>query len=213
MGADGSETGGPEDDYAIYIDPDDGSSFPGLGYVQAVLGMPFEKAKQWFRDQPSPEHQPLLGADGGSRVVPREYGSTSAQTDSDEEGYASSTEFPSQGYVGLYAFPSIPDQKVNRYREKVLLWGTVGSFIASFVLLAGSGILMATGRNKLRVEVDAGVAVGVMLSLFCACTALGMTLNRRDPLSIPYHLMVWSAFTASCLLNGMLLVLVGGSTP
>lgn len=209
---DGSESGAPDDDYAIYINPDEGPAFPGLGYIQAIIGMPFEKAKQWFRTghKDKSERRPLLGANGG---ILQGYASTQANTDSEEEGYASSEEMPTHGYVGLYAFPSIAEQKVVRYRERVLYLGTIGCFVASFVLLAIASLLISTGRHKLRVEVDAGVTVGVMLSLFCACSALGMTLYRKDKLTVIHRLIVWSAFVASCLLNGMLLVLVVGNTP
>lgn len=99
-----------------------------------------------------------------------------------------------------------------RYRERVLLRGSAGCLVASFFLLGVAGTLMATGRRRLRVEVDAGVTVGVMASL-CACAGLGMTLYRRDALPLTHRLAVWGAFAASCLLNGMLLVLVVGSTP
>ena len=208
---DGSESGGPEHDYAIYINPDEGSAFPGFGYVQAVLGMPFEKARQWFRTTSgNNERRPLLQANG---TITQGYSSTGANTDSEEEGYASSEDFPSQGFVGLYAFPSITEQKVIRYRERVLFLGTVGSFVASFILVGIAGLLISTGRHKLRVEVDAGVTLGVVVSLFCACTALGMTLYRHDPLTVVYRLVVWCAFIAACMLNGMLLILVVGNTP
>lgn len=207
---DGSEGGGPEDDYAIYINPDDRSTFPGLGYVNAILTLPFEKVKHWFHLRPNPEQEPLLG-ESSSR--PPTQGYTSTALDSDEEGYASSGDFPARGYTAHYAFPSIGDQKVVRYRENVLFWATTACFITSFALLAISGVLISAGRHKLRVEVDAAVTVGVAMSLFSACSGLGMTLYRRDPLSIPYRLMVGSTFVAACLLNGMLLILVVGNTP
>lgn len=214
---DGSESGEPEYGYAIYVNPDEESAFPGLGYVRAVLGMPLEKAKQWFRTSGgskdlngNTERRPLLQPNGG---ISQGYASTTANTDSDEEGYASSSEFPRQGYVGLYAFPSISEQKITRYRERVLLLATIGCFAASFILLAIAGLLIATGRHKLRVEVDAGVTVGAVASLFSACSGLGMMLYRRDPLTMLHRLAVWSAWVASCVLNGMLLVLVVGNTP
>ncbi|KFH41698.1 hypothetical protein ACRE_075960 [Hapsidospora chrysogenum ATCC 11550] len=209
---DGSEgeTGGPEDDYAIYIDPDGGSIFPGLGYVQAVLSLPFERAKQWFRPHGDPERDPLLP----SSRPPTQGGYMSTSADStDEDGYASSEEYPARGYTAHYAFPSLADQKVIRYRENVLFWATIGCYAASFALFAISGVLISTGRRKHRVEVDAAVTVGAALSLLCACSGLGMSLYRRDPLSVSYRIMVWSTFIAACLLNGMLLVLVAGNTP
>ncbi|KAJ6436254.1 reverse transcriptase [Purpureocillium lavendulum] len=204
---DGSDAGGPEDDYAIYINPSEDTSFPGMAYVQAIVSMPYVKAKQWFRPRHSGEWRPLLSSANTSQS----YSSTAV--DSEEEGYASSDGLPYQGYMTHYALPSVSEQRAIRYRERALLWGTVGSFIASFVLLGIAGILTSTGKRKLRVEVDAGVTVGIVVSLFCACTGLGLTLYSQDRLSLVYRLIVWAAFVASCLLNGMLLVLVLGNTP
>ncbi|KND89723.1 Uncharacterized protein TOPH_05766 [Tolypocladium ophioglossoides CBS 100239] len=204
---DGSDAGGGEDDYAIYINPEADTGFPGMAYVHSIVSLLFEKARQWLWQRRDGEEQPLLSAENTSQ------GYSSTAVDSEEEGYASSDGFPYRGYTAHYAFPSINEQKMARYREKVLLWATVGCFVASFVLLGIAGILISTGKRKLRVEVDVGVTVGVVASLFCACTALGMTLYRRDPLTLTYRLMIWSTFVASCLLNGMLLVLVLGSTP
>lgn len=207
---DGSDAGGPEDDYAIYIDPDE-STFPGLGYVQAVLSLPLEKAKSWFRARRSSDREPLLDP---SRPPTRGYSSTAtANTDSDEEGYASSSEFPSQGFAAHYAFPSITDQKVHRYRENVLFWTTVGCFFVSFALLAISSVLITTGRHRLRVEVDAAVTIGVAMSLLCACSGIGAALYRKDTWSLLHRLAIGSAFIATCLLNGMLLVLVVDNSP
>ena len=208
---DGSEAGGPEDDYAIYVDPEESSTFPGLGYVEAVLSLPFEKAKQWFRSRRKldREREPLLPA---AQPPTQSYLSTTV-VDSDSDDYASSSDFPAHGYTALYAFPSIADQKVLRYRENVLFWATIGCYAASFALLAISSVLISAGRHKLRVEVDAAVTVGVAFSLLCACAALGMSLYRRDPLSIFYRVLVWATFVAACLLNGMLLVLVVDNAP
>lgn len=136
-------------------------------------------------------------------------------TDSEEEaeGYASSDGYPQLGYATHYALPSISEQKVQRYRENVLKWGTLGCFVVSLALLGIASVLILAGKRKLRVEVDAGVTVGVMMSLFCAGSGLGMTVYRRDALSIPYKLTVSSAFITSCILNGILLVLVLDNAP
>lgn len=208
---DGSEAGGPEDEYAIYIDPDDETIFPGLGYIQAILSLPLEKAKQWFRlGGHDAERDPLI-PDGRSRRGG--YASTAINSDSEEEGYASSADLPARGFAAHYAFPSIGDQKMLQYREHVLFWATLGTFLVSFLILAISGVLIITGRHKLRVEVDAAVTVGVLMSLLCSCMGLALTMYRRAPLSLLYRLVVWATFVASCMLNGMLLVLVVGNAP
>ncbi|KAM5352337.1 hypothetical protein ACJ41O_005060 [Fusarium nematophilum] len=208
---DGSECGGEDDGYAIYINPDESTGFPGLDYLQGIFKAPLDKAKRWFKaDRRRGERQSLLGANHS----PRQYSSTSCNSESDEEaGYASSDGFPSTGYAAHYALPSLSQQKANRYREKTLFWGSVCCFAVSFLLLLIAGTLIMTGRHKLRVEVDAGATIGVVASLFSACSALGMTLYRRDPLSLSYQSVVWAAFIASCLLNGMLLILVVGNAP
>lgn len=207
----GSEAGGGEDDYAIYINPDDKTCFPGFTYVNTILSLPYEKAKNWLKArQPThDEFRPLLSPTGS---FSQDYASTAV--DSEEEACSSSSEsYPQHGYTALYALPSINEQKIQRYREKVLMWTTLGCFASSFALLGLDGVLFLTGRHKLRVEVDAGVTIGAMISLFCAGSGLGMTLYRRDALPLLYTVTVWSAFIASCILNGMLLVLVLGNTP
>lgn len=205
---DGSENGDHDEYYAIYIDPEGDSSFMGIGYLTAS----FEKAKRWFKVRGGSEQRPLLTSD--SDTLGYGYASTALHTDSEEEGYSSAETFlPYEGYRTHYALPSVAEQHATRTRERALLLGTIGCFTASFVLLSIASILMSTGKRKLRVEVDVGVTVGVMVSLFSACSGLGMTLYRQDSLSVWYQLMVWSAFLASCLLNGMLLLLVLGSVP
>ncbi|KAG5984390.1 hypothetical protein E4U55_004963 [Claviceps digitariae] len=205
----GSDAGGSEDGYAIYINPDDKTGFPGFACVNSMLSLPYEKAKKWLKmRQPSDEHRPLLSP---TQSASQGYASTAME--SEEEGFSSSDGYPQIGYATHYALPSIDEQKMQRYREKVLMWTTLGCFLLSFALIAIDSVLILTGRHKLRVEVDAGVTVVTMMSLFCAGSGLGMTLYRRDPPHLVYKVMVWSAFIASCILNGMLLVLVLGNAP
>lgn len=208
---DGSECGGDEDEYAIYINPEADTSYLGLDHVRTAIQRSFTKAKGWFRlgQTQNPERQSLLAANRS----PGDYSSTAINSDSEEDGYASSEGYPSSGYYAHYALPSLSQQKVARYRERVFFWGTFGCFLTSFILLAIAGILISTGKHKLRVEVDAGVTVGVVASLFSACTGLGMTLYRQDPISILHRLVVWTSFIAACILNGMLLILVVGNSP
>ncbi|TLS29661.1 hypothetical protein PpBr36_01898 [Pyricularia pennisetigena] len=126
---------------------------------------------------------------------------------------ASDDEFP-RGYEARFAaLPSINEQRIARYRERVLFWGSVGANVAAFVLLGVASLLIMTGKHRLRAEVDAGVVVGVMASLAAACAALGMTLARnQETISWINCLAVYLTFTVICVLNGMLLVLVMGNT-
>ncbi|KAF9882248.1 spx domain-containing protein [Colletotrichum karsti] len=205
---DGSENGGAEEEYAIYINPDDDLSFPGLDSMRAILAAPFRHARTWFSKRESGESQRLLG----NGPLLESYGGISPLgTDTDDE-YASSDGIPNSGYAAHYAaLPSINEQHVRLYRERVLFWSTIGCFAMSFLLLLVAGVLITTGRHKLRVEVDAGVTVGVVSSLFSACMALGMTIYRREPIGVWQTVAVYSSFLAACILNGMLLILVVGN--
>lgn len=49
---DGSEAGGPDDDYAIYVNPDEQPDFPGPACVRAMVAVPYEKARQWLHRGP-----------------------------------------------------------------------------------------------------------------------------------------------------------------
>ncbi|GKT97375.1 SPX domain-containing protein [Colletotrichum tofieldiae] len=119
---------------------------------------------------------------------------------------------PTAVYATHYAtLPSLNEQQVRRYRERALVCGTVGCFGVSFLLLLVAGILISTSRHKLRAEVDAGVTVGVVASLFSACLALSMSLYRRDDVGVWPRVSVYSSFFAACVLNGMLLILVVGN--
>ncbi|KAI1750839.1 hypothetical protein F4782DRAFT_236247 [Xylaria castorea] len=98
------------------------------------------------------------------------------------------------------------------YQDRVLTRGIALAFAAAFVLLGVSGLLVATGRRRLRLEVDAGATLGSVASLFCACMGLGAMLYRQYPAGYLYCLAVWAAFVAVCALNGILLVLVASNS-
>ncbi|KAG7129607.1 hypothetical protein HYQ44_001602 [Verticillium longisporum] len=208
--AEGNDQGG---EYAIYIDPNANASFPGLDAMRSIIRRPLALATSWFsrgHADTDASRQSLLSP-GGNRMGPGYGGISPFGTETDEDiEYASSEEnFPAAGYAGYYAaLPSLADQQLERYREATLGWATIGAFAASFVLLAVASILIVTGRHKLRAEVDAGVTVGSVTSLFCACLGIGMMLYRRDKLSVAYRAAVLTSFLAACALNGMLLILV-----
>lgn len=127
-------------------------------------------------------------------------------------GYASSEEFPA-GYETHWAtLPSVSDQRMAMYRDRVIFMVTSGLYAMSFLLLGISTVLMLTGRHKLRVEVDAGVTIGSVVSMGCACTALALTTARWDSLGVGNKVVVSVTFATICVLNGMLLILVMGNT-
>ncbi|KAI1332807.1 hypothetical protein F5Y16DRAFT_356567 [Xylariaceae sp. FL0255] len=131
-------------------------------------------------------------------------------TEDEEDGLSSEEERASAQPYYTYE-PSFADYKVQRYQDQVLTQAVIIAFIAAFVLVGISGLLIATGRPHFRLEVDAGAATGSVLSLFCACMGLGAMIYRQYPGDYLYSLTVWVAFIVVCVLNGMVLVLVVGS--
>jgi len=206
---DGSEA--ENEPYTIYIDRDAKSTFPGaktVAYVISRAKKPIEKVKSWWSPNVSSgERQPLLGNNG--HFAPQ---SPTTDTEVDDEAYASSSDFPG-GYATHYAsFPSVKDQKLSLYREKLLFRSTVGSFSAAVILLVIAGILLSAGRHHLRVEVDAGVTAGIVASLLFASMGFVCMLYRKERLGWLHRICVGVTFVALCVLNGMMLVLVAGNT-
>jgi hypothetical protein len=116
------------------------------------------------------------------------------------------------GADGIGIYTSAADYEMKRYQDKVLTRSVAAGFAVGFVLLGISTLLISTGRHHLRLEVDAGAAAGSALSLVCACGSLTGMLLRHHPSRLVFRLSVWTAFLLLCLLNGMLLVLVAGSS-
>ncbi|KAE8445285.1 hypothetical protein EG329_013523 [Mollisiaceae sp. DMI_Dod_QoI] len=202
----------PNETYTIYIDPD-AESFPGsktFAYVFSEVKKPFEKVRGWLSPKSSPgERRPLLV--NGNESYFNEQRSLVDATDDDDGAYASSSDFPS-GYAAHYAtFPSVHDQKLSRTKEDLLFRTMLGSFGASLLFLLIASILVATGKKKLRVEVDAGVIVGIIASLCFNMAAIGAVLGRQERLTWLHRSLVTVAFIGICVFNGMLLVIVAST--
>lgn len=103
------------------------------------------------------------------------------------------------------------DQRFSKVHEILLFRTMLGSYGASLLLLLISAILVATGKRKLRTEVDAGVIVGIIASLFFNMVAIGAVLRRQEKLSWLHRSLVTIAFVAICIFNGMLLVVVAAA--
>ena len=204
---DGSEA--ENESYTILVNPEEDEGFPGsktFKYVVDKARKPIEKVKEWFSPASSPGERRHLLAD--ENYFNEQDHQSTMDTDVEDEAYASSNEFPT-GYAAHYAtFPSIHDQKFSRERERLLFHIMVGCFFASTVVLAVASTLVATGKKKLRVEVDAAVLVGVLASLFFATLGIGTMLYRQERLSWLHRGCVGLSFMGICLFNGVLLVLV-----
>ncbi|KAK4100030.1 SPX-domain-containing protein [Parathielavia hyrcaniae] len=112
-----------------------------------------------------------------------------------------------------YALPSLTEQRLARHRERMLLWAAWGCFGVAFVLMGIAAVLIAAGRHKMRIEVDAGVTLGIMTSLGLACAGLCLNGSRRSVAGGWLGwLAAWFAFAVVCVVDGVLLVLVMGNT-
>ncbi|KAK6062906.1 SPX domain-containing protein [Seiridium cupressi] len=209
----GSEAG--DESYYIELDPNDESSmFPGMDTVKYVFNVPVKSIRSLFSrsSERDVERQSLLGGDQGLDYFSVHPSAQGTDTEASDNEDASSAELPARGYAAHYAaLPSVEDQRMGRLRETVLHRSIVLSYLMAVVLTVIAGVLVATGRHKLRLEVDAGVILAVVVNLFAGCMGLGAMLYRQDRLSFLYQAAVWVTFIAVCLLNGMLLVLVLGS--
>lgn len=208
---DGSEAG-DNAPYTIYVNGYADNGFPGAKAMASLFAGPYEKVKGWLSPTQSPgERQPLLANRNGPAddIERGGYFNDQNETDADDETYASSTDFPTNGYTTHYStFPSVNDQQNVRHREKHLTYTTIASFFVAFVLLGIASILVATGKHKLLVEVDAGAIVGITTSLFFAALGLGTMLYTTEQLGWLHRSCVGATFVTLCVLNGMLLVLV-----
>ncbi|KAK7755948.1 hypothetical protein SLS62_001890 [Diatrype stigma] len=249
----GSEAGDYGDDtYAIYIDPNETTEFPGFHYLRAIMAAPSSRIRRWLKGTgagaeslptSTSDTQSLLHHGGSPRDYfsirkPRPGSSTDNEGTEDGDGYVSSSAEDAATPAGLRKYERRGQRASNstgflstleeaddgqqqqqgaltrmaEYRDRVLARSVVLFFALSFALLLVSGVLVATGRHKLRLEVDAGATVGSVASLFCACMGLGALFARPFPPNWLYALAVWAAFAAAASLNGMLLVIVVRST-
>ena len=211
---DGSEAG-EHDAYTIYIDPDAEPTFPGaktISFLFSKAMFPMEKVKGWLSPPSTPsEQRPLIGSGNGTTGAGG-YFTEATETDVEDEAYASSSDFPA-GYAAHYAtFPSINEQKFRQEREQLLLRGTIGAFLASIFLVVIAGTLVATGRHKLRAEVDAGVFAGVASSLFFATFGFAAMLYDVEKLGMRHRVSVSLIFGVICIVNSCIMVLVVGDT-
>lgn len=214
----GSEAGDVNEPYTIYIDPDAESTFPGIKPIINIftrlssgVKVPIEKVKAWWSPHSTPdERRPLTSNGAGGYFT--SHSSSFHETETDLEDDASFSDFPT-GYDADYAtFPSTSEQKLIRHHENLLLYGTVASFVAAFLLLIIATLLVFTGRHHLRVEVDAGVIVGVVASLFFSTLGFAVMTYRWERLGLLHILCVTASFLADCVLSGLLLILVMGNT-
>ena len=215
--------------YTIYINPNHHTSFPGVASVAAFFSKPLQSLRKirltGTHPEEADERGPLLASHADTYGATSPGGSlsdTEAEDDSGRPtafhrrgscGYASSLEDFPGGYKTYAALPSLEDQQLARYRERVLSWATWSAFGVAYLLMGIAALLIMTGRHKMRLEVDAGVTLAIMASLGAACAGLGMSFSRQERVPWVATLGVWAGFVAACVMNGVLLVMVVGNPP
>jgi hypothetical protein len=164
-----------------------------------------EKVKEWMTPPMSPERASLLGS-SHSRSSPN-----GTFTENENEAYASSTDLPG-GYITHYAtFPSVSDQRVSLMHERICFILTIACYLLSAVFLTLSATFLATGRRKLRLEVDLGALLAAILGMFLAVVGLVCTLQRKDKLGLIYKGIVFMTFVLLCGAGSTLLVVITGN--
>ncbi|KAG0646019.1 hypothetical protein D0Z07_7749 [Hyphodiscus hymeniophilus] len=213
---DGSEA--EHEVYTIYVDPDSDESYPGskaVSFLVSKAKLRMEKVKGWLSPASRPyEREPLMGNGNGNGNSNgnRGYPPDTPDTDIDDDAYASSSDFPTGYATHFAALPSIHDQRFSQERRKFLIQGIIGAFVASLLLMAIAGILVATGRHKLRIEVDAGVFTGVAASLFFATMAFAGMLYEHEKIGAFYRWGVILTFAIICVLNSFIMAMVMSDT-
>lgn len=99
------------------------------------------------------------------------------------------------------------------HRGHMCHWFIWSCFAVSFVLDGLLALIMKPGYQTKRLRSDAGMAFGITASLGSACTSLGMVLARRGAFGQTVVLVYWTLFASSCVLSGMLLVMLMRDMP
>jgi VTC domain len=219
--------------YAIYVNPDEHTAFPGAETVSKAFSsmyqslgrtkrciiswLPMQSRDHDLDDDVEGVHRPLLGVH--SRDADYE------NDDSSDTGTPNSPVKSSRGGRSTRC-PSSPDVrrtslKSSRHSTKrhyvhpsheITLFRTyVGCYAIAFILLTMSAILKATGRHKAKVQVDAGVIVGVIAALCSAIIGMSLMISREERLSWFHRALGGSTFLVVCIGSGWLLAVVGGS--
>ena len=174
-----------EEAYTIFVDPNQGSSFPGVaaltGFMTSVsrsTKRSSDKVKGWLwpssssTTKPRNERQPLMNDYFTQRPLAED-------SDLDSDNSSADNLPPSRRYSTFSKSRSHRQAHTLAARESLLFRCGVASFIASIVLLVVATVLTATARRKYVRQADIGTLVGVVSSLVFAAVAVGMLLRRK----------------------------------
>ncbi|KAL8688580.1 MAG: hypothetical protein Q9224_004848, partial [Gallowayella concinna] len=182
--------------FAIYIDPNQSSLFPGFLTISKAASSLASKAKSRLY----PSHRPT------TRKALDE--TASPEDDSDPED---SPIDPLMNYHNNKQnhYSTFQDRRtidyVSRGRELLLTRSCIAFYVASSVLLIVAAILASSGRRKAHFEVDVGVIIGVTFSLVFAVAGVGCVLTKKERVGGFQRVCVFGALTVVCACSGILL--------
>jgi VTC domain len=227
---DGDEV--PEDQrYAIYVNPDEHLAFPGaetagkaFSSLYQSLGRAKSRIVSWLPMHPrNHEHDAI--AEGVRRPLlgfRNRYEASDNDDSSDTDPQLRPARSSKKSHSALFSNPSNAQrtffprsrrngrrQQVHLSHERALFRTYVGCYVIAFVLLIMSAILNATGRHRARVEVDAGIIVGVIGALGSAIIGLSLMMTREEKLSWLHWTLGVSVCLVICACSGWLLAIVG----
>jgi VTC domain len=223
-----------DETYAIYINPDDNTTFPGAETISKAfssmyqsLGRSKRRIISWLPMQSRQQNadaeaeegvrRPLLGFRGSDRDQEIE---ESSDTDIDIISSAKRSKrrrstahaiSPTSRRTSLQRAKHNHRHHVPPSRETALFRTYLGCYGIAFVLLIMSAILKATGRHKAKMQVDAGVIVGVIAATGSAIIAISLMISREERLSWLHRGLGGGAFLMVCIGSGWLLAVVGKS--
>ena len=218
--------------YAIYVNPDEQTYFPGakpirkaLSSMYQSLGRTQRRIISWLpmqsrgggRDHDIEEgvRRPLLGLHKRDAEYDND---ESSDTDpslpiaKSSNRRCSTVRPPITGArrTSLLKPRHITKPQYFHTSHETALFRTyLGCYFIAFVLLIMSAIMRATGRHKAQVQVDAGVLVGVIAALGSAIIAISLMISREEKLGWLHRALGGGAFLVVCAGSGWLLAPMG----
>ena len=197
-----------EEAYSIYVNPDEGSAIPGVQAVAKALSKIYHSLNHartrlitWSpivvdenRDYGDIEDglgRPLIGSWTASSNDEGDESSDSEPAVSRRPRRYSTPYGAAADYGSVDRGRVVSSRSCRRHahgrahpsREVALFRTYLGCYAFAVVLLVMSSIMQATGRHKARMEVNAGVIVGVIAAFGAAIVAISLMMSREERLS------------------------------
>ncbi|KAI9673275.1 MAG: hypothetical protein M1829_004340 [Trizodia sp. TS-e1964] len=198
--------------YTILVYPSESPDFPGSETVTRLAAVIYESACRstnkvllWLGADPvlTEEQRPL-----NSSFYPAGH-SVSAESIA-ECGWADTRRHSTSIYNTFPRNEVISKAPPSPTRDRLIARAYVSCLAVSILILGISFTLALTGRHRLRVPVEIGVVMGVILSLSFAIVAMGLFLVQSQQPGVVQRVLVFVAFCAACGGNGVLLAFEGG---